>query len=116
MARGSGEREGEEVIVLRALGGALLLLALLVLGHDLYRILGEGAQGLSALGELWYGISPGSLNLSQAVIQRYVAPELWDEGVLPLLLWPAAAVIGVPGLLLLALGSLGRRPQRRRRH
>ena len=49
------------------------------------------------------------LNLTQAVTQRYVLPELWDPVLLTVLLWPAFIVLAVPGLILFALGSLRRR-------
>jgi hypothetical protein len=48
------------------------------------------------------------------VTQRYVLPELWDSVLLTVLLWPAALVLGVPGLVLLALGSFRRRSRSRR--
>lgn len=101
------------MIVLRVLGGALLLAALVVLGYDLFSMAAEDAPGLSATGELWYALDPGSLNLAQAAVQRYTWPELWDGWLLPLLLWPAEVVLGGLGLLLLLAGSLGRRRRRR---
>jgi hypothetical protein len=101
------------VIVLRVLGGALLLMALVVLGYDLFSIGAEDARGLSATGELWYALDPGSLNLAQAAIQRHLWPELWDDWALPLLLWPAEVILGGLGLLLLLAGSLRRRRRRR---
>jgi len=100
------------VIVLRVLGGVFLLLAAIVLSHDLIR-LAQGAGGLSALGELWYSIDAGSLNLLQAGIQRHVAPEIWDGAIVPLLLLPAVAVTGGLGLVLYLLGSLRRGSRRR---
>jgi hypothetical protein len=100
------------VVFLRVLGGILVLAGIAALGFDLwqYAQVGQG-QGfhLAAAGELWYRLSPGTLNLTQAVTQRYVLPELWDPVLLTILLWPAALVLGVPGLVLLALGSFRRR-------
>ena len=43
-----------------------------------------------------------SLNLSQAVVERYVASWLWQDVVAPLLLMPAWAVPAVAGAALLA--------------
>jgi hypothetical protein len=105
------------VVFLRVLGGILLLAGIAALGFDLWQYvqgLGQGTgqgQGfhLAAAGELWYRVSPGTLNLTQAVTQRYILPELWDSVLLTVLLWPAALVLGVPGLVLLALGSFRRR-------
>ena len=105
------------MVFLRVIGGILLLAGIAVLGFDLWQYVqsvgqnaGQG-QGfhLAAAGELWYRLSPGTLNLTQAVTQRYVLPELWDSVLLSVLLWPACLVLGIPGLVLLALGSLRRR-------
>jgi hypothetical protein len=43
------------------------------------------------------------------VIQRYVFPGLWDPVAITLLQWPAWAIFGLPGLILLALWRLLRR-------
>lgn len=99
------------MVVLRVIGGVLLLAGLAALGWDLWQwsqMAAGGGLHLSAAGELWYRLHPGSLNLTQAVVQRYLAPELWDPVLLTVLLWPAALVLAVPGLVLLALGSLRR--------
>lgn len=58
---------------------------------------------LTAAGEMWFRLAPDSLNLVQAVIQRYLIPELWDPILQTILLWPAVAVLLVPGLLLIWL-------------
>lgn len=49
-----------------------------------------GGSGGTSLGSLWHGLAPDSLNLTQAIIQRYLHPALWTHGALPLLLLPAA--------------------------
>lgn len=48
-------------------------------------------------------LDAGSLNLVQAVVQRYLHPAVWDSGIQPVLTWPAVLVLGVPGLLFLLL-------------
>ena len=106
------------VVFLRVIGGILLLAGIAALGFDLWQYVQGTGQGqsfhLTAAGELWYRLSPGTLNLTQAVTQRYVLPELWDSVLLTVLLWPAALVLGVPGLVLLTLGSFRRRSRSRR--
>jgi hypothetical protein len=103
------------VVFLRVTGGILLLAGIAALGFDLWQYVQSSGQEmgqgfhLAAAGELWYRLSPGTLNLTQAVTQRYVLPELWDSVLLTVLLWPACLVLGIPGLVLLALGSLRRR-------
>ena len=99
------------MVFLRVTGGILLLAGITALGFDLWQYAQGAGQSihLAAAGELWYRLSPGTLNLTQAVTQRYVLPELWDPVLLTALLWPACLVLGVPGLVLLALGSFRRR-------
>lgn len=67
------------------------------------------AAGTAALGEVWFALAPGSLNLAQAVTQRYIAPEVWDPGVIWLLELPAVAVSGLVAALLTGLALLRRR-------
>jgi hypothetical protein len=84
----------------RLIGAILLVIALVLLLRALYPLLlGEGFAP-KALGQLWYEADPGSLNLTQAVVQRYIFPGLWD-GAVWVLLRPAFAVAGVLGIILL---------------
>ena len=55
------------------------------------------------LGLLWFNIDVDSLNLVQAVTQRYLFPELWDPVIVSILLLPAWLVFAVPGIILLIL-------------
>lgn len=72
------------------------------LSTDVVRSLAQGMLTLKPLGQIWYETDAGSLNLLQAVVQRYLLPELWDPVILALLTWPAwvlpliaAALLGV---------------------
>jgi hypothetical protein len=56
-----------------------------------------------ALGQLWYELSRSSLNLVQAVVQRYIHPFLWDPIIVSVLLSWAFAVLMILGVLLLAV-------------
>ena len=56
-----------------------------------------------ALGQLWYQLDRSSLNLVQAVIQRYIHPFLWDPIIVTILLSWAFAVLMILGVLLLAV-------------
>lgn len=60
------------------------------------------------LGTLWHGLAPESLNLVQAVTQRYLHPGLWTGAILPVLLMPAVGVFTVTAALamLLSLATL----------
>ena len=83
------------------------------MARDLISWLGAGSLVFTAAGELWFNLHDGSLNLIQAVTQRYIFPQLWDPIAVTVLLWPAFLVIGVPGLVLSWV--FRRRPKLRRK-
>ena len=86
-----------------------MIAALAALAMDLAGMVeGSGFSAVPA-GQLWYSLDPGSLNLTQAVIERYIWVPLWDPVLLTVLQWPAALVLAIPGVLLLALGLRLRR-------
>ncbi len=97
-------------LVVRLIGLALLLAGSGVAIVDLTA--GAGPLETDA-GALWYRLHPYSLGLAQVVVQRHLLPDLWDPGVVTILLWPAALVLAVPGLILLLVP--GRRRSRRPR-
>ncbi|MFW5679961.1 MAG: hypothetical protein ACOCYE_01955 [Pseudomonadota bacterium] len=86
---------------------ARLFLGLAVLGAG--AALWAGWRGAPLLGELWFELHPFSLNLTQAIVQRYLHPDLWDRVLLPLLFQPTALVAGVAALGFAALAWLLRR-------
>lgn len=102
---------------LRGIGWVLLLMAVLILVFAVVILLGGTPIFEQAGGEYWFKAHSESLNLAQAVIQRYLHPSVWDPFLVNILLWPVAgglglamAVFAVPGLLLV---SLFRRRRRR---
>lgn len=69
------------------------------------------------LGQLWYEAAPQSLQLTEAVIDRYIDPcglmpflgcdtFLWHPLIATLLNWPAGLVLGLMGVIMLVLSSL----------
>jgi len=100
------------MLIGRIFGWILVALALVALGGDLLHIVAEGEVRLTSLGAAWYRLHVPSLNLAQAVVQRFLHPAIWDPGIQTVLSWPAVFVLGVPGLLMLAL--FRRRPPKRR--
>lgn len=82
------------MVVWRGVGVLLLILALGGLVHGLLQ--GE----FITLGELWFRLNRFSLNLAQAVIERYIVSALWDFVLAPLLRVPFAGVAGVLGVIL----------------
>lgn len=85
------------------LGILLLVLALLALIYELVIAFSTGGYRPIAAGELWFRLSPYSLNLSQAITQRYLFPALWDPVIVSILQWPAWSILGAPGAILVYL-------------
>lgn len=105
-----GQRLGRGIRVARAIGWTLVLLALAALGYEALLALRTGSWRMLAAGELWYALDRGSLNLVQALIQRYVHPVLWDPVIQSVLTWSAWSLFGAPGVaLLVALSGRGSR-------
>tara|TARA_Y100001960_G_C13980666_1_gene497428 strand:+ start:80 stop:397 length:318 start_codon:yes stop_codon:yes gene_type:complete len=85
------------MIIGRSLGWIITAVALMTAGAEILASLESGAyQGL-AIGYLWSKIDMSSLNLSQAVIQRYVHPSLWDPAIVTILKCPAWIMLGILG-------------------
>ncbi len=101
--------------VVRGLGWlfalTLLLGAAVSVGLDALSWSQSGSWPWITVGELWHRLHSSSLQLTQAVVQRYVHPALWDPVILTVLLWPAVLVLGLSGAAL----ALLLRPRRRRR-
>ena len=91
--------------ILRFFGALALLFAALALGVALSLSIEAGGPAFRPLGEWWFVMSKSTLNLMQAVIQRYLLPEIWDPGVQTILLWPAWGVLMPVGFLLRWLGK-----------
>ena len=85
----------------RLLGWALVLLGLIAVGYDALAYFQTGTLSLIELGRAWYAIDPGSINLVQAVVERYIHPFLWNDVIFPVLLAPASAVLIGLGLVLI---------------
>lgn len=66
------------------------------LGAGLYDLFGPVARSglFHTGGELWFATSPDTLNLMQAVTQRYLTPSLWDPTIVSVLKLPAVASFG----------------------
>lgn len=97
----------------RILGWILMALALLAAGGDGLGWLQNGHLALSPLAAFWTRIDPTSLAGFQALVQNWLPPAAWEPGCTTLLGWPAVAVLGILGFLLLLI--FRKRPPRRRR-
>jgi len=89
--------------ILFALGLLLLALALMALVYEIVASVNAGSYRMIAAGELWFNLHPSSLNLSQAVVQRYLHPGIWDPVLISILQWPAWSIFGAPGAVLAML-------------
>ena len=95
-------------MILRTSGLVFLLAALGAVGFDVAQWVSTDTFRFHSAGELWFKLDPGSLNLAQAIIQRYILVGLWDPILIAVLQYPATAVLGIPGLLLFGLAWLRR--------
>ena len=86
--------------LVKSIGWILVLMGLGALGYDLMILLEKGTFKMSVWGELWYELHPGSLNLYQALIERYVHPAIWDQFLAPLLLYKAFYLFAITGLVM----------------
>lgn len=105
---------GEAVLLGRILGWLMIAVALLALGGDGLRWLETGMMTFIPLGDFWARLDPPTFNLLQAIGRDYLPPVLWDPGLATILRWPAVAVAGIFGLVLLVLFRK-RAPKRRQR-
>ena len=97
------------MVIVRLVGLILLLVALAVFGHEVYRAIGYGGYRLISGGELWRNANANSLVGFGALIEKNIAPWLWWDIVVPVLSVPAWVIPLVPAVLLLMLGRRRRR-------
>lgn len=90
--------------LLRVLATFALAVAVIMAVLDASRSVAASAIVLTPLGSSWYAVSPATLNLAQAAIQRNVHPALWDPVAVFVLTLPGFAVFGVLALVLYAAG------------
>jgi hypothetical protein len=86
--------------------GALAIIALALDGYHLYDA--EVYKPIT-LGATWAAVDIGSLNLSQAVVQRYVSAWLWDPAIQTVLTAPAWLPLAIISVIALANDALRRR-------
>lgn len=80
---------------LGVIGAGLLVL------YNSWRTIEADQSVKMSLGDLWFQLSPETLQLAQPAVQRYLHPAIWDPGILTVLLLP-----GWLGLVLIAVLSL----------
>ena len=101
-------------LFIRGLGFLSLAAALVILIFDGKTSLANETLQFTQLGKLWYDLSPASLNLMQAGVQRFcqtcgsdiltrIGPAFWNGFLQPLLQMPAFIPLTVIGLFILLL-------------
>ena len=103
------------MFLLILLGCLLLVASGVALVADIMRAIDGSQFALTPLGKTWFDLDPSSLNFSQAIIQRYVAPEIWDPGVITVLNWPTIYVAAGAGVFLLLVAGILRTRKRVRK-
>ncbi|MEM0988000.1 MAG: hypothetical protein AAGK00_03920 [Pseudomonadota bacterium] len=97
--------------MLRLLGGAFILLGLVILGVEAFEWAqqdGERPFSLKPLGQWWFELSPDSYQVTQPAIERHVPGGVWiyENIVQQLRLWPASIQALGLGAILLVLRRL----------
>ncbi len=93
---------------------AILGVMLLALGAGLWF---AGNDMTQAAGQLWFTLDSESLNTTQAIVQRYLYPDLWDWVAVPLLqrpVWQAIAILTVFFVVVGAIIFMGANRRRAR--
>lgn len=94
----------------RFLATVSLAVAVILAVVDATRSIAASDLVLTPLGTSWYSASAETLNLAQAVVQRYVHPAVWDPGIVSILTLPGFAVFFALALIFYVIG---RKPARR---
>ncbi len=76
---------------------------------DAAKSISASAWLTTSLGQSWFELSSGTLNISQAIVQRYLHPAIWDPGIQNILLMPSFVVLAVIGIFFMFIGRK-RRP------
>ena len=88
----------------KIVGWSLVILALAACAYELHASIETGGYRMIEAGALWFRFDVESLNLAQAIVQRFIHPYLWDPLIAGMLHWPAWSLLGGPGVaLVLAL-------------
>jgi hypothetical protein len=92
----------------RGLGWFLILIAVGIAAAEVVGFVRSGDRRLASIGEFWFAVDPAGINTTQAVIQRYLHPSIWD-GLRPILVSvPALLLPLVLGVLFLVAARIGR--------
>lgn len=99
-------------------GYFLLILGAMVFGFDTIDALETSGFAIwdhtyTDTGTLWFTTHMQSLQVAQAIIQRYLHPLIWDPGIQWILLQPGFAVLMIIGLIFITFTGKKKRNQSR---
>ncbi len=96
------------MIILRLVATAALVMALIAGVYDV--VLSSRAEKavITPLGKAWFDFDSGSLNLAQALVERYLSPGVWDPWISTVLQWPAWAVFAALAIFLTLITKMVR--------
>ena len=92
-------------VVLDLLALVLVIAALALFGLEGLLYLAE-SDLKSPLGELWFSHLPKGINLTQAIVQRYLSPKIWEIAFVPVLLMPAWKGMSITGGVFLLASAI----------
>ena len=84
-------------------GWILAAAALVAFANDVVSFAQTGTYRVIPAGEVWFNGHVASLNLTQAVVQRFLHPLLWDPVIATMLQWPAWSLLGAPAAIFIAI-------------
>ena len=84
-------------------GWVLAAAALVAFANELISLTQTGTYRVIPAGQVWFDIHVASLNLTQAVVQRFLHPLLWDPVIATMLQWPAWSLLGAPAAVFIAI-------------
>ena len=99
---------------MKVIGQVFFVLGVAVLGIGAW-LWFAGQDLVQPLGRVWFTVHGASLNLLQAIIQRYVYADMWDAVFVPFLLLPAWKAFAVLIIGCVVIGGLFIAISRRRR-
>ncbi len=102
------------MFLLVLLGSLFLVASVIALVADVMRAIEASQFVFTPLGKTWFDLDSSSLNFSQAIIQRYTIPEIWDPTIITILNWPTIFVFAGAGVFLLLVAGMLRLRKRGR--
>jgi hypothetical protein len=88
----------------RFIGLLLLALAFIFVIYDGMKSIADKNLVFTKIGQFWIDVHTSSMQLFQAMVERYTSADVWRLVAQPILDQPAVVVFGVIGILLILLG------------